>query len=211
MIRIVRWLRREDLYNLVTVSRQVREGILLPPMELGFDRPVAGKEKLLENIIMRTEDGDGTDNESDRSYQISPLSPVSPLKIKVGSMLISHSPDIGNDVGPHMEHLKSKTSSSVHLPVRPWNDSGEFITTSHVFEDDTPPPPNPALEAEYAERLGRLVWLLTLTARCKTPHRQQQQGKERLKFCVWCGECVCAVRPSPLRYPNIFSLRSSLA
>jgi len=196
MVRIVRWLRKEDLYNLVTVSKLVREGILLPPMGLGFDRPVAEKKILLENIT-RVIDGDDTDDESDKSYQLSPLSPISPLEIKVGSVIISHSPGIGNSVGPHAEHLTSKTSSDGNLPSRPWNDSGEFITTDQAFEDDTPPPPDLSVQTEYSERLGRLVWLLTLTARCITPHRRQQ-GKEKLKFCVWCGECVCAVCPPPL-------------
>ncbi|KAF8439626.1 hypothetical protein BGX38DRAFT_1332271 [Terfezia claveryi] len=191
IVRIVQWLRRADLYSLVTVSKQVREGILLPPMGIGLDGPAQEKKKLLENFN-RVTDGDDTDNESDRSYQISPLSPISPLEIRVGSMIISPSLGIGNSVGPHTEHQESKPTSDVNLPDRPWNNSGEFITTDQAFEDGSPSAPDLALETEYADRLGRLVWLLTLTARCKTPHRQQQQGKEKLKFCVWCGECVCA-------------------
>lgn len=205
IIRIVRWLRRADLYSLVTVSKQVREGILLPPIRLGLDGPAQEKKNLLENFN-RVTNGDNTDNESDRSYQISPLAPISPLEVRVGSMVISHSPGIGNGLGPHTEHQESKTTSDVNLLDRPWNDSGEFITTAQAFEDDTPSTPDLPLETEYAERLGRLVWLLMLAARCKTPHRQQQ-GKEKLKFCVWCGECVCAVCPAPYTAPNPSSIK----
>ena len=185
------------------VSKQVREGILLPPTGLGFDQHVE-KKTLLENIT-RVTDGDNTHDESDGSYQISPLSPLSPLKIKVGSVVIPHSLGIADGVGAYEGHPGSKTSSGVHLPSRPWNESGEFMTTDHAFGDDTSLPPDPALEAAYSERLGRLVWLLTLTARCKTPHRQQQ-GKEKLRLCIWCGDFVCAVCLPPFTYPNIFLL-----
>ncbi|KAF8419352.1 hypothetical protein EV426DRAFT_292828 [Tirmania nivea] len=201
MVRVVRWLRREDLYHLVSVSKQVREGILLQPIGLGFGRPIVEKKNLLKSITRVISGGD-TDGERDGCYQISPHSPISPLKIKVGSMIISHSPGIENGGGPHAEHPEAR-SSGVYFSGRPWSDSGEFIAMDHALEDDTPSPPD---SAEYAERLGRLVWLLTLTARCKSRHRELQ-GKEMLKFCIWCGECVCAVC---LTHPNIFSLPSSL-
>lgn len=119
IVRIVKWLRREDVLNLVLVSRRVREGVLRSPTGLGLE-----------------------------DYETSD---------EIGNW---------NEGGSHGGALASQHRNIVHRSSR---------------------------LADYPEMLGRLVWLLTLTASCKSAHPVPQQ-RVKLKFCVWCGGCICGVR-----------------
>ena len=56
-------------------------------------------------------------------------------------------------------------------------------------------------------RLTRLVSLLTLKLKCKTPHRIPRDPRESLRFCVWCGDCVCASCDTSHDIPHSHRLR----
>ena len=165
IVRIVKWLRREDVLNLVLVSKRIREGVLRSSLGLG-----------LEDSERSDEIGnEGKDTAvKGEIYQLSPLSPISPLNLNLSNMdppVDSQSPATWGRGGSHIGLLKSVE--------KPADQSRDLARISLRVED-------------YPEMLGRLVWLLTLAASCKSAHPVLQQ-RVKLKFCVWCGGCICGV------------------
>lgn len=198
IVRIVRWLRAEDLHNLSTVSKRVRQYLLLSPT----DSDVQDRRSIHEKEDDDTE-GSRTDDESDRIYQLSPLSPMSPLTLRMASLRRAssefenerNSAEIQYEFGSSPTDLRGIMQSTARNSLRSPLSANAAQQENSKFDSDLQNwRVNAAQEARYRERLGRLVWLLTLTALCKTPHRVREK-KDKLKFCVWCGECVCAVSP----------------
>ncbi|KAF8462702.1 hypothetical protein BDZ91DRAFT_733630, partial [Kalaharituber pfeilii] len=223
--RIVRHLRRIDLLSLVLVSKMIREGILLTPSHHNDRRTLPNGENADgDGISFISTQGNNLDHE-DGPYQISPISPMTPLRVKVGSVIIPQTPasrmsgnrdeDINSLSSDRSEVIDNYFLRHSFVPAGSGIMSGLQQGHAHseldVYHMQIQPPRNENLEyvdppeydygnerpqtgsdEEYTQRLGRLVWLLSLTAVCKTPHRVPQQ-KVPLRFCVWCGECVCAV------------------
>ena len=155
IVRIVKWLRSEDVLNLVLASKRVREGVLRSPFSLGLEDSESGDEIGNEDIVVKGE-----------TYQLSPLSPISPLCLNISHV----------DLQPPAAW---ETGALTSL-IKPVDLCGDLVHRNVRVED-------------YPEMLGRLVWLLTLTASCKSAHHPVPQQRVKLKFCVWCGGCICGV------------------